>query len=119
MAAVRRPIALRVTALFVGSRLYWRARRRAAWVRFRSRRVSFGMTRRGAAIAEEFSARRELSRGLLRSSAVAVLTVAGLWALQNWRFQILEFVHLDHWRWIEHQAHRKVNSSAYDTTLQT
>jgi hypothetical protein len=114
-----RQIELRLSALLVGSRVYWRSRRWAAKLRFRSRRFGFGMTRRGAAIADEFSARRELTRGLLRSSAVAVLTVAALWALQTWRFQILEFLHLDHWRWIEHQAHRRADGSSYDTTLQT
>jgi hypothetical protein len=107
-----------VTALLAGSRLYWRFRKRAAWVRFRSRRLGFGVAQRAAAVAEEFSARRELSRGLLRSAAVAVLTILALWALQTWRFQILQFVHLDH-GWLSKQAHRKLNGSSYDTTLQT
>lgn len=118
MAVVKRGIGLRSTALFAGSRLYWRTRKAAALVRFRARRAGFQVVRRGTTVADEFSARRELTRGLLKSSALAIVTVLALWALQTWRFQVLQFVHLEH-GWLSKQAHRKLDGSSYDTTLQT
>jgi hypothetical protein len=46
------------------------------------------------------------------------LVVASLWALQTWRFEILDFLHLDN-GWLHKQASRPMSGSSYDLMLQT
>jgi len=107
-----------LTARLAGWRLYWRARKWAARLLFRSRRFRFRLLQRGAAISEGASARRALLRGALGLASTAILVVLGLWALQTWRFQILDFLHLND-GWLHAQASRKMNPSSYDLMLQT
>jgi hypothetical protein len=108
---------VRATARFGGSKSYWRLLRLAYLVRLRFGRVSLRVVGQGGAASEGMSAGREVVRGAGPAIVGAVVVFVGIWALERWRFDVLDFLRLDH-SWLARAARGRTRGSAYDTGLQ-
>lgn len=88
------------------------------WLVFRARRTWLRLTLGSGAATRSAGA----TVAVMRTAAVAVifagLLIAVLYAVERWRFSILQFLHLDS-GWAGRQARRPLNGSSYDTALQT